>query len=110
MNSGSDSFPLVPDPGADGSAGLQAATARDVDIAIVGAGIAGSLAAAVLGRAGYRVALIDIRRVHMPEFRCEKLANEQLDLLREIGLFDCLTAVGKPIREMHVVRFGRLVD
>jgi 2-polyprenyl-6-methoxyphenol hydroxylase-like FAD-dependent oxidoreductase len=110
MYPSSDSFPLVPDLGADGSAGPQAATARDVDIAIVGAGIAGSLAAAMLGRAGYCVALIDIRRVHLPEFRCEKLAGEQLDLLREIGLFDCLTAVGKPIREMHVVRFGRLVD
>lgn len=110
MNSDSDSFPLVPDLGTDGSPGPQAAPARDVDIAIVGAGIAGSLAAAVLGRAGYRIALIDIRSVHPPEFRCEKLAGAQLDLLREIGLFDCLTAVGKPIRKMHVVRFGRLVD
>ena len=110
MCPGSDGFPLVPDLDADGSAGPPAVVVREVDIAIVGAGIAGSLAAAVLGRAGYRVALIDIRRVHLPEFRCEKLANEQLGLLREIGLFDCLTAVGKPIREMHVVRFGRLVD
>ena len=43
-------------------------------------------------------------------FRCEKLAGDQLALLRGLDLFHCLTAVGKPIYEMHVARFGRLVD
>jgi 2-polyprenyl-6-methoxyphenol hydroxylase-like FAD-dependent oxidoreductase len=83
---------------------------REVDIAIAGGGLAGSLAAVVLGRAGYRVAVVDMHRVYPPEFRCEKLAGDQLDLLRELGLFDCLTAVGKPIQQMYVARFGKLVD
>lgn len=43
-----------------------------VDIAIVGGGLAGSLAAAVLARAGHRVALVDKRAVHPDEFRVEK--------------------------------------
>ena len=110
MNPSTESPPLAPELDDETSAKTPSGSARDVDIAIVGAGVSGSLAAAVLGRAGYRVALIDIHRVHPPEFRCEKLANEQLGLLRGLGLFDCLTAVGKPIRRMHVVRFGRLVD
>jgi 2-polyprenyl-6-methoxyphenol hydroxylase-like FAD-dependent oxidoreductase len=83
---------------------------RDVDVAIAGGGLAGSLAAVVLGRAGYRVAVVDMHRVYPPEFRCEKLAGDQLGLLRELGLFDCLTAVGKPIKQMYVARFGKLVD
>ena len=43
-------------------------------------------------------------------FRCEKLAGDQLALLRGLGLFHCLTAVSKPIHEMHIARFGRLVE
>jgi 2-polyprenyl-6-methoxyphenol hydroxylase-like FAD-dependent oxidoreductase len=88
----------------------QSGPERDVDIAIAGGGIAGSLAAVVLGRAGYRVALIDLHHVYPPEFRCEKLTGDQLDLLRGLGLFDCLTAVSKPIQQMCVARFGKLVD
>ena len=86
------------------------AAARVVDVAIVGGGLAGSLAAALLGRDGHRVALIDVNDVYPPDFRCEKLAGEQPRLLRELGLFDALDGIATPIDTMHVARFGRLVE
>src|SRR6478736_4992608 len=55
------------------------------DIAIVGGGLAGSTAAAMLGRAGIAAVLIDPHTIYPPELRCEKLGGEQLDLLRKTG-------------------------
>jgi len=52
----------------------------------VGTPPAGSLAAVLLGRAGYRAALIDVNKTYPPDFRCEKLAGEQLGLMRGLGL------------------------
>src|SRR3954454_10246608 len=63
------------------------------DIAIVGGGLAGSLAAAVLARAGHRVILIDKRAVYPEEFRVEKLAGQQLDILRRLGFIRELESV-----------------
>ena len=83
---------------------------RKADIAIVGGGLAGSLAALVLGRAGYRVALVDIHATYPPDFRCEKFANEQIDLLRGLKLFDELIALTTTAPEMVVARFGRIVE
>ena len=45
----------------------------DYDIAIVGGGLSGTLAAVTLGRAGWRVALIDRNETFPPEFRVEKI-------------------------------------
>src|SRR4051812_12983411 len=72
------------------------------DIAIVGGGLAGSLAAAVLARAGHRVVMIDKRAVYPEEFRVEKLAGQQLDILRRLGF----------IRELEAVAcsYDRVVD
>jgi 2-polyprenyl-6-methoxyphenol hydroxylase-like FAD-dependent oxidoreductase len=83
---------------------------RKVDIAIVGGGLAGSIAALVLGRAGYSVALVDIHAVYPPDFRCEKFANEQIDLLHGLNLFDEFTALTTPAQDMVVARFGRMVE
>jgi 2-polyprenyl-6-methoxyphenol hydroxylase-like FAD-dependent oxidoreductase len=46
---------------------------RHTDIAIVGGGLAGSTAAAMLARAGVRAILIDPHTSYPPDFRCEKL-------------------------------------
>jgi 2-polyprenyl-6-methoxyphenol hydroxylase-like FAD-dependent oxidoreductase len=80
------------------------------DVAIVGGGLAGSMAALVLGRAGYSVALVDIHAVYPPDFRCEKFANEQIGLLRGLGLFDELSALTTPAPDMVVARFGQIVE
>ena len=59
------------------------------DIAVIGGGIAGATAAAMLGKAGHEVVFIDPHTEQRPEFRCEKLDESQLALLRQYS-------VGKP--------------
>ena len=80
------------------------------DIAIAGAGLGGSLAAVVLARAGYRVALIDRYRAYPPEFRVEKFAGEQVELLRRLGLFDCVAAASTRFEQVINARHGRVID
>ena len=48
---------------------------RYTDVAIVGGGLAGSTAAAMLGRAGISAVLIDPHVTYPPELRCEKLGG-----------------------------------
>src|SRR4249919_3805395 len=79
-------------------------------IAIVGAGLSGSLTAAVLGRAGYRVTLIDRHPIYPKEFRVEKLAGAQIALLRRLGMLDLLAAGATPFRDILNVRAGRIID
>ena len=55
-------------------------------IVIVGGGIAGSLLALVLARAGHAVSVIDIRSKIAAEFRAEKLNLGQLEQLRRLDL------------------------
>jgi 2-polyprenyl-6-methoxyphenol hydroxylase-like FAD-dependent oxidoreductase len=50
---------------------------RQTDVAIVGGGLAGSTAAAMLGRAGLRAVLIDPHQQYPKDFRCEKLDASQ---------------------------------
>ena len=47
------------------------------DIAIIGGGLAGSTAAAMLGRAGIAAVLIDPHPVYPPDFRVEKLSGAE---------------------------------
>jgi 2-polyprenyl-6-methoxyphenol hydroxylase-like FAD-dependent oxidoreductase len=57
----------------------------DEPILIVGGGMAGSLLALVLGRAGRAVTLFDPRREPPPVFRNEKLGEAQIVLLDKLG-------------------------
>ena len=82
---------------------------RYTDVAIVGGGLAGSTAAAMLGRAGVAAVLIDPHSVYPPELRCEKLAGEQLDLLRKTGLADATLRATVPDGEVWEARFGYVV-
>ena len=49
---------------------------RHTDIAIVGGGLAGSLAAATLGRAGIACILVDPDPVYPPDYRVEKIGEK----------------------------------
>jgi 2-polyprenyl-6-methoxyphenol hydroxylase-like FAD-dependent oxidoreductase len=83
---------------------------RQTDIAIAGGGLAGSLAAAMLGRAGYSVVLIDPHSVYPPDFRCEKLDGAQSKVLRRTGIADAVLRAATFDGETWVARFGRLLE
>ncbi len=83
---------------------------HDTDIAIIGAGLAGSTAAAMLGRDGYKVTLVDPSPTHRPEFRCEKLDESQIELLVRTGLSEAVLSQAACDDAVWVVRYERLVD
>jgi 2-polyprenyl-6-methoxyphenol hydroxylase-like FAD-dependent oxidoreductase len=83
---------------------------RHTDVVIAGGGLAGSLAAAMLGRAGIDAVLADPHPIYPPDFRCEKIDNIQLQTLRLTGLADAVMAASTPDQECWVARSGRLVD
>jgi 2-polyprenyl-6-methoxyphenol hydroxylase-like FAD-dependent oxidoreductase len=82
---------------------------RYTDIAIVGGGLAGSTAAAMLGRAGIPTLLIDPHASYPPELRCEKLGGDQIDLLRKTGLADATLRAATLDGEVWEARFGYVV-
>ena len=67
---------------------------RQTDIAIAGGGLAGSTAAAMLGRAGFGVVLVDPHAVYPPDLRCEKLDGPQVAILRKTGLAEEVLPAG----------------
>ncbi|HEU5017832.1 MAG TPA: NAD(P)/FAD-dependent oxidoreductase [Pseudolabrys sp.] len=83
---------------------------RESDVAIVGAGLAGSLAAAMLGRAGIETTMIDPNPAYPADFRCEKLDGEQVAILRRTGIADAVLRATTPDHISWVARFGRLVE
>jgi 2-polyprenyl-6-methoxyphenol hydroxylase-like FAD-dependent oxidoreductase len=82
---------------------------KTCDVAIVGGGLAGATAAAMLGKAGYDVALIDPHEIYPPEFRCEKLDASQVELLRKTGLAEPVLRNASLDGTVAIVRFGRLL-
>jgi 2-polyprenyl-6-methoxyphenol hydroxylase-like FAD-dependent oxidoreductase len=83
---------------------------RETDIVIVGGGLAGSMAAAMLGRTGYQIVLVDPRYAYPPDFRCEKLDASQVHLLRRAGLAEEVLRSATLNEEVWIARFGRLVE
>jgi 2-polyprenyl-6-methoxyphenol hydroxylase-like FAD-dependent oxidoreductase len=83
---------------------------RHSDVVIAGGGLAGSLAAAMLGRAGIDAVLVDPHPVYPPDFRCEKVDNIQLQTLRLTGLAPAVIAASTPAPDCLVARRGRIVD
>lgn len=80
------------------------------DVAIIGGGLAGSTAAAILGRAGIRAVLIDPNDISPPDFRCEKLDSSQVAVLRKTGLADDILPATTHDGSFWIARFGRLID
>ncbi|MCX7322055.1 MAG: FAD-dependent monooxygenase [Hyphomicrobiales bacterium] len=84
---------------------------RQVDIAIIGGGLAGSAAAAMLGRAGVSAILIEPHRQHPPELRCEKIGGQQqIDRLARTGLRDAVLNAATHDGDIWLARFGRVID
>jgi len=84
---------------------------RYTDIAIIGGGLAGSTAAAMLGRAGIPTALIDPHQVYPFDFRVEKISgDEQLDRFFRTGIADSVLRSATHDGENWIARFGRLLD
>ena len=89
-----------------GKAGIM----RHTDIAVVGGGLAGSTAAAMLGRAGVSAVLIDPHEKYPPDLRCEKISTSQIELLRKTGLAATTFRAGTRDRQIWTARFGYLID
>jgi 2-polyprenyl-6-methoxyphenol hydroxylase-like FAD-dependent oxidoreductase len=83
---------------------------RYTDIAIVGGGLAGSTAAAMLGRAGVPAILIDPHPVYPPDLRCEKLDGDQVNILRKTGLAESTLRATTHDGRVWLARFGYLLD
>ncbi|RWH67629.1 NAD(P)/FAD-dependent oxidoreductase [Mesorhizobium sp.] len=82
----------------------------EVEVAIVGAGLAGTVLAITLAKAGRKVALIDPHRVHHDEFRAEKTRGEQMGLFEKLGLGQVFRSLSTPMTDLHVFRFGQLFE
>lgn len=83
---------------------------RQTDVIIIGAGLAGSLTAAMLGRAGYDTVIADPRPVYRPDFRCEKIDVSQMRVLEKTGLADVVRQVTTFYGENRLARRGRIVE
>lgn len=83
---------------------------HEADVAIVGAGTAGALAATMLGRAGYATTLIDPAHPFGADFRCEKIEHTHAAALRSAGVLDEITPAGCRYEGIWIARQGRLVE
>lgn len=83
---------------------------QETDIAIVGGGMAGSAAAAMLERLGLDAVLIDPHEVYPADFRCEKLDESQVRLLERTGLADEVLQVADRTDCIWICRNGRVVE
>ncbi|RAZ84370.1 FAD-dependent monooxygenase [Mesorhizobium hawassense] len=82
----------------------------EVDVAIVGAGLAGTVLALTLAKAGRRTALIDPHRIHHEEFRAEKTRAEQMGLFEKLGLGPAFLSLVTPMTDIDVYRFGQFFE
>ncbi|MBR0788730.1 FAD-dependent monooxygenase [Bradyrhizobium manausense] len=84
---------------------------RYTDIAIIGGGLAGSTAAAMLGRAGISSVLIDPHETYPADFRVEKLSGHvQVERFQRTGIADSVLRRATFSGENWIARFGRLLD
>jgi 2-polyprenyl-6-methoxyphenol hydroxylase-like FAD-dependent oxidoreductase len=83
---------------------------RYTDIAIVGGGLAGSTAAAMLGRTGIPAILIDPHTMYPPDLRCEKISGNQVNIFRKTGLAEAALRAATLDGRVWLARFGYLLD
>ena len=80
------------------------------DIAIIGGGFAGALAALVLARDGWSVIVVDPYDPFPPLFRADKLDGDQLDLLEKLGLREAVAAIATPVSRVVNIRGRSVLD
>lgn len=78
------------------------------EIIVVGAGLAGTVASAVLGRRGWRVILVDPRPCCPPVLKAEKIDQEPVRLLRKFGLLASMLPYAGQVREVRTAYNGRV--
>ncbi|MGJ5176936.1 FAD-dependent oxidoreductase [Bradyrhizobium oligotrophicum] len=84
---------------------------RYTDIAIIGGGLAGSITAAMLGKAGVSAILVDPHAVYPPDFRIEKISGpEQIGRFRRTGVADLALRRATLAPENWIARFGYVLD
>ncbi|SEO19791.1 NAD(P)/FAD-dependent oxidoreductase [Bradyrhizobium sp. OK095] len=84
---------------------------RYTDIAIIGGGLSGSTAAAMLGRAGISAVLIDPHESYPADFRVEKLSGHtQVDRFLRTGIGESVLRRATFAGENWIARFGHLLD
>lgn len=84
---------------------------RYTDIAIIGGGLSGSTAAAMLGRAGISVVLIDPHENYPADFRVEKLSGHvQVERFLKTGIGESVLRRATFAGENWIARFGYLLD
>jgi 2-polyprenyl-6-methoxyphenol hydroxylase-like FAD-dependent oxidoreductase len=85
---------------------LNTTTAHDA--IVIGGGIAGATAAAVMAKRGVRVLMIDQRNECPACFKAEKIEPHQAVLLRKFGLMDAVLPFTGRIHEILDARNGRV--
>ena len=84
---------------------------RYTDIAIIGGGLAGSTATAMLGRAKIPAVLIDPHHTYPFDFRVEKISgDEQVGRFYQTGLAESVLRSATHAGENWIARFGYLLD
>jgi 2-polyprenyl-6-methoxyphenol hydroxylase-like FAD-dependent oxidoreductase len=87
---------------------LEPVSKLSADVIVIGAGVAGTTAAAVLAGQGRKVLLLDARADCPPVFKAEKVERDELRLLEDFGLLAPLQAQSGNSSEVYVAYEGRV--
>ena len=80
------------------------------DIVVVGAGLGGAMATAVLSRAGFEVTVVDRHATYPHDFRAEQLVGPQIELLRGLGLLDGIVRHTVAVPMATAACRGKIID
>jgi len=79
------------------------------DVIVIGAGLAGVMAAVAMLRSGVRVLLLDANEIYPHSFKAEKLGNDHSRQFRRLGMLDAILPAATPIRELLEAHHGTRV-